>query len=116
MRNFIIGILTSIIALLSPNGGKVVNTIPNDENKIVMVSEKASPSVVTISITQDSVISQPFVFDPFGGFNPPASKLEKIQKDIGTGFIVDEGGLVVTNKHVVLNTTANYKVITKDNT
>jgi serine protease Do len=32
----------------------------------------------------------------------------------GTGFIVDASGLVVTNKHVVLNKKANYKVILSD--
>ena len=85
-----------------------------EESVVVDVAEKSSPSVVTVSITQERQIMEPFFMDPFGMFNAPqAGRRQTIKQDIGTGFVV-EGGLIVTNKHVVSDTTAKYRVITKD--
>lgn len=81
-----------------------------EESTVIDIAEKSSPSVVTISIQvpQRRVLE----FNPFGGLN------QRIEggspNDIGTGFIVSEDGLIVTNKHVVSNSTGTYKVITSD--
>ncbi len=81
--------------------------IVNEENAIIDVVEKSSPSVVAIAIN-----NQPVVFDPFN----PVSGLgpQQQQSTIGTGFVVSSKGVVVTNKHVVANTNAHYTVIFKD--
>ena len=81
---------------------------------VVDIAEQSSPSVVTVSITAERQTSQSFFNDPFGlfDFNTPRNK-EQIKQDIGTGFVI-EGGLVVTNKHVVASTDGKYRVITKD--
>jgi S1-C subfamily serine protease len=54
-------------------------------------------------------------FDPFNMFRPRTGERQRIEQDIGTGFIIAADGLIVTNKHVVSETGAKYKVVTKDN-
>lgn len=100
------------------------NTIPGDKLKIVYeesvitdVVDKVSPSVVTVSITKSKSLSGIFEinpFDPFSDLRPRPGQQQKVEQDIGSGFVVSADGLIVTNKHVVADTTAKYKVITKD--
>lgn len=83
-----------------------------EESVVIDVAEKASPSVVTVSITtpQRRILQ----FSPFGGFSFQNRGGEP--QDIGSGFVVSSDGLIVTNKHVVSDTESTYKVVTKDGT
>ena len=93
-------------------GGMNLNQkVLTEESVVIDVAERVSPSVVTVSIQTPA--RRVFEFNPFGGFS---SRIQGGQpQDIGTGFIVASDGLIVTNKHVVSETGATYKVITKDN-
>lgn len=101
--------------ILPQQRSQVINSsgqkILNEESVVIDVAEKASPSVVTVSIKtpQQRVIE----FSPFFGLRQGIQGGQ--EQDIGTGFIVSEDGLVLTNKHVVSDTKASYKVITNDN-
>lgn len=114
----------------SQNNGSTehVNVVEEDSAVISSV-EKASPSVVSIVITKDvpkidDFFSNPFFDDPFFnpfGFNqkqqqqaPSQGETEKKEIGGGTGFIVDQDGYIVTNKHVVQDTDAEYTVIMND--
>lgn len=87
-------------------------TILKEENIVVDISNSVSPAVVTVAI--ETPQRRVLELNPFGGFR---QRIEGGQdQDIGSGFIVDANGLVVTNKHVVADEDASYTVITKDGT
>jgi S1-C subfamily serine protease len=94
--------------------------VVNEESVVIDVVDKTSPSVVTVSIKKTQSTVNPFqdLFDPFGLFGLPDSsdqtQPKEIEQDIGSGFIIDSNGLVVTNKHVVADTEATYQVFMAD--
>lgn len=109
---------------LLPTSQKQIVEVPDEKIKVVSeeslitdVVDKVSPSVVTVSISKTRQIGRIFEinpFDPFDVFRPRGGQSQKVEQDIGTGFIVSSDGLLVTNKHVVSDTDAKYKVVTKD--
>jgi len=100
-------------------GVSVTQKVLSEESVVVDIAEKASPSVVTVSITEKKLLGQQLFMDPFGlfgfGNQQRQGQTEEVKQDIGTGFVVDSAqGLIVTNKHVVENTMGKYRIITKD--
>lgn len=121
-RLFVIKPLDAITKRVSPTTASTNTSTPSQMQtsglSVVDIADKVSPSVVTVSITQQQQTLNPSMMDPFGMFGiqqPSQQSTKTVQQDIGSGFVVEKSGLIVTNKHVVSITTGKYKIITSDN-
>lgn len=103
----------------TPNGQTVATNDVEEQSATISVVKKATPAVVSVIVKKDVPIYRGdpfgFFFDPYSSPNP-SQGTEKQQVGGGTGFFVSSDGTIVTNKHVVSDTSAEYTVITQDGT
>jgi len=97
------GLIPGLNIQLPKNLNLETRTLVSEENAVISAVEKTASSVVAIGATQR-------VFDPFDPFSAPRN----LNSTIGTGFVVSDKGIIVTNRHVVSDSAARYTVVTMD--
>lgn len=79
------------------NDDKIELVVTEDEANTINIVKQTQESVVSIAISQITL--------------KQGEGLTDLTNNIGTGFIVDDSGIVVTNQHVVSDTTSSYKIV-----
>jgi serine protease Do len=90
-------------------------TVLREENLVIDVVKNVGPSVITIGVRFDPTsrsLSDPFSL--FFGQSPQTEEEEEEIQYIGSGFVIDTQGLIVTNKHVVSDTDLEYVIVNED--
>src|SRR3989338_4940586 len=116
MRNLgilLIILIGALFLLQQTTPSRETQKIITEQSVVIDVVKKVGQSVVTVGAEQTVENSRSLRLSPFGFFFEEPDSLPDDQKEdyIGSGFVVDKSGLIVTNKHVVSNSGLKYIIV-----
>ncbi len=105
------------VPLISQKSEMVVKKVTKlQDDSVINVVKNATDSVVSI-VASKNILQPQYIFSPFflpNNITPQKKSVKKEEIGGGTGFFISSDGLIVTNRHVVADSGADYTVITKD--
>ena len=130
----IVGVLFGLVATNTINisgvtASKIEKSVKSgtavENSKVMDAVAKAEPAVVSIIITKDVATVEQYYqqYNPFSNLfgnnsdnNSSDNNTEQQEIGGGSGFFVSSDGYIVTNNHVVSDSSADYTVMTSDGT